>query len=126
MSHLITLSILNAYFSRVYSLQAYLDTILTPQDDTQVNDVLLLPDDPPSYTQFLSHSYVAFSGEVLPSGQPQFIMTQSFDSMRVVRLFSLISAYIVVIENAGHHSSSRETVLRSKAEGWKCHHHGLS
>lgn len=126
MSHLITLSILNAYFSRVYSLQAYLDTILTPQDDTQVNDVLFLPDDPLSYTQFLSHSYVAFSGEVPPSGQPQFIMTQSFDSMRVVCLFSLISAWIVVIENIDHHQSSRETVLRSKAEGCKCHHHGLS
>lgn len=92
MSHLITLSILNAYFSRVYSLQAYLDTILTLQDDTQVNDVLLLPDDPPSYTQFLSHSYVAFSGEVPQSDQPQFIMTQSFDSMRVVCRFSLILA----------------------------------
>jgi hypothetical protein len=92
MSHLITLSILNAYFSRVYSLQVYLDTILTRQDDTQVNDVLLLPDDPPSYTQFLSHSYVAFSGDVPPSGQPRFVMTQSFDSMRVVCLFFLISA----------------------------------
>ena len=92
MSHLITLSILNAYFSRVYSLKAYLDTILTPQDDTQVNDVLLLPDDPPSYTQFLAHSYVAFSGEVPPPDQPQFIMMQSFDSMRVVCLFFLISA----------------------------------
>jgi hypothetical protein len=47
MSHLITLSrsesILNAYFSRVYRLQAYLDTILARQDDTQVNDVLLCP-----------------------------------------------------------------------------------
>lgn len=87
MSHLITLSILNAYFSRVYSLQAYLDTILTLQDDAQVNDVLLLPDDPPSYSQFLSHSYVAFSGEVPQPGHPQFIMTQSFDSMRVVCRF---------------------------------------
>jgi hypothetical protein len=92
MSRQITLSILNAYFSRVYCLQAYLDTILTPQDGTQVNDVLLLPDDPPSYTQFLSHSYVAFSGEVPPSGQPQFIMTQSFDSMRVVCLPFVVSA----------------------------------
>ena len=86
MSHPITLSILNAYFSRVYSLQAYLDTILIPQAGKQVNDVLLLPADPPSYAQFISHSYVAFSGDVPPSGQPQFIMTQSFDSMRVVRL----------------------------------------
>jgi hypothetical protein len=85
MSHPITLSILNAYFSRVYSLHAYLDTILIPQIDAQVNDALLLPTDPPSYSQFLSHSFVAFSGEVPPSGQPQFIMTQSFDSMRVVR-----------------------------------------
>lgn len=92
MSHQITLSILNAYFSRVYSLQAYLDTILTPQGDAKVNDDLLLPDDPPSYTQFLAHSYVTFSGEVPPSGQPQFIMTQSFDSMRVVCVSSLISA----------------------------------
>ena len=92
MSHLITLSILNAYFSRVYGLQAYLDTILTRQDDTHVNDVLLVPGDPPSYTQFLSHSYIAFSGEVPPPGQPQFIMTQSFDLMRVVCLSSLISA----------------------------------
>jgi hypothetical protein len=92
MSHLITLSILNAYFSRVYSLQAYLDTILAPQDDTQVNDVLLLPDDPHSYTQFLSHSYVAFSGEVPPSDQPQFIITQSFNSMRVVCLSFVVSA----------------------------------
>jgi hypothetical protein len=94
MSHQITLSILNAYFSRVYSLQAYLGTILTPQEDTQVNDVLFLPDNPPSYTQFLSHSYVAFSGEVPPSGQPQFVMTQSFDSMRVVCLFSLVLAQV--------------------------------
>ena len=85
MSHPITLSILNAYFSRVYSLHAYLDTILIPQIDKQVNDVLLLSTDPPSYAQFISHSYVAFSGDVPPSGQPQFIMTQSFDSMRVVR-----------------------------------------
>jgi hypothetical protein len=85
MSHLITLSIL-------YTLQAYLDTILTPQDDTQVNDVLHSPDDPPSYTRFLAHSYVTFSGEVPPSGQPQFIMTQSFDSMRIVCVFSLIPA----------------------------------
>lgn len=92
MSHLITLSILNAYFSRVYSLQAYLDTILTPTGDTQVNDVLLLPNDPPSYTQLLAHSYVTFRDEVSPSGRPQFIMTQSFDSMRVVCIFSLISA----------------------------------
>jgi hypothetical protein len=93
MSHPITQSILNAYFSRVYSLRAYLDTILVPQDPTQVNDVLLLPADPPSYGQFLSQSYVAFSGEGPPSGQPQFIMTQSFDSMRVVRLVpSLTSA----------------------------------
>jgi hypothetical protein len=91
MSHQITLSILNAYFSRVYSLQAYLDTILTPQGDAQVNDVLLLPDDPPSYTQFIAHSYVTFSGKAPPSGQPQFIMTQSFDSMRVVCVV-LISA----------------------------------
>jgi hypothetical protein len=91
MSHLITLSILNAYFSRVYSLQAYLGTILTPQDDTKVNDFLLLPDDPPSYTQLLAHSYVTFSGGVPPSGQPQFITTQPFDSMRVVCIFSLIS-----------------------------------
>lgn len=126
MSHLITLSILNAYFSRVYSLKAYLDTILIPQDDTQINDVLLLPNDPLSYSQFLSHSYVAFSGEVPPSSQPQFTMTQSFDSMRVVCLFSVISAYMVVTKNIGHHPSSRETVLLSKAEGCKCDHHGLS
>ena len=85
MSHPITHSILNAYFSRVYSLHAYLDTILIPQTDKQVNDVLLLPADPPSYAQFISHSYVAFSGDVPPSGQPQFIMTQPFDPMRVVR-----------------------------------------
>jgi len=89
MSHSITLSILNAYFSRVYSLQAYLNVILFPPDDTQVNDVLLLPDDPPSYGQFLSHSYVALSGEALQCDQPQFIMAQSFDSMRVVRSFPL-------------------------------------
>jgi len=94
MSHSITLSILNAYFSRICSLQAYLNAILTPLDDTQVNDVLLLPDDPPSYGQFLSHSYVAFTGDALHCNQPQFIMTQSFDSMRVIitraqeRLFS--------------------------------------
>lgn len=89
MSHPITHFILNAYFPRLYSLQAYLNIILTLQDETQaqVNDILLLPDDPPSYSQFLSHSYVAFSGEVPQSGQPQFIMTQSFDSMRVVRPF---------------------------------------
>ena len=92
MSQQITLSILNAYFSRVYSLQAYLDTILTAQDDAQVNDVLHLPDDPPSYNQFLAHSYVTFSGDVPPTDQPHFIMTQSFDSMRVVCLFSFISA----------------------------------
>lgn len=92
MSHPITLSILNAYFSRVYSLHAYLDTIRIPQADTQVNDALLLPTDPPSYSQFLSHSFVAFSGEVPPSGQPQFIMTQSFDSMRIVRPFPCLSS----------------------------------
>ena len=104
MSHQITLSILNAYFSRVYSLHAYLDTILIAQSDTQVNDVLLLPSDPPSYGQFLSRSYVAFSGEVPPSGQPQFIMTRSFDSMRVVRSL-LVSAQLVVMKKP---RSSRE------------------
>lgn len=85
MSHHITLSILNAYFSRVYILQAYLNSILTPLTAAEVDDVLLLPTDPPSYSQFLAHSYVAFSGEMSPSDQKQFTVTQSFDSMSVVR-----------------------------------------
>jgi len=86
MSHPITLSILNAYFSRVYSLQTYLNAVLTPPTDTEINDVLLRPTDPLSFSQFLAHSYVAFSGEAPPSGQAKFIMVQSFDSMRDVCL----------------------------------------
>ena len=85
MSHQITLSILNAYFSQVSSLQNYLNTVLGPPPDGEINDVLLLPSDPSSYNQFLARSYVAFSGsDVPPSGQEQFSVAQSSDSMRVV------------------------------------------
>jgi len=87
MSHPITLSILNAYFSRIYNLQAYLNVALNPPTDTEINDVLHRPTDPPSYGQFLAHSYIAFSIEVPPTEQPRFNMAESFDSMRVVRPF---------------------------------------
>ncbi|KAI0254938.1 hypothetical protein BJV78DRAFT_805522 [Lactifluus subvellereus] len=90
MSHQITLSILNAYFSQVYSLQTYLNTVLSPPPDGEINDVLLLPSDPSSYGQFLARSYVAFSGgDVPPSGQERFSVAQSFDSMRLVCFLSV-------------------------------------
>jgi hypothetical protein len=84
MSHPITRSILNAYFPRVYSLQAYLNLALNPQTDAKINDILLLPTDPPSYGQFLVHSYVSFSDELPPADQTKFDIAESFDSMRVV------------------------------------------
>ncbi len=89
MSHQITLSILDAYFSRVYTLQDYLNRVLTPPEDTDINDVLLLPSDPPSYSQFLACSYVAFGANAPTSSLAQFGVTTSFDPMRVVRLLSM-------------------------------------
>ena len=86
MSHQITLSILDAYFSRVYTLQDYLNRILLPTEDTGINDVLLLPSDPSSYSQFLARSYVAFGGN---ASLAQFRVTTSFDPMRIVRLLSM-------------------------------------
>ena len=85
MSHPITRSILNAYFPLVYSLQAYLNIALNLPTDTEINDVLLLPTDPPSYDHFLVHSYVSFSDELPPSDQTRFDIAESFDTMRVVR-----------------------------------------
>jgi len=84
MSHPITRSILNAYFPRVYNLQAYLNLALNPPTDTKINDILLLPKDPPSYGHFLVQSYVSFSDELPPTDQTRFDIAESFDSMRVV------------------------------------------
>jgi hypothetical protein len=89
MSHPITESILNAYFSRIYSLQAYLNAVLAPPLGREIGDVLLLPTDPPSYSHFLARSYVAFHSEVPPSDRTQFTMTQASDSMRAVRPLSV-------------------------------------
>jgi hypothetical protein len=89
MSHQITLSILDAYFPRVYTLQEYLNRVLIPTEDTDINDVLLLPSDPPSYSQFLARSYVAFAANAPVSPLAQFGVTTSFDPMRVVRLLSM-------------------------------------
>lgn len=88
MSHQITLSILDAYFVRVYTLQDYLNRVLIPQEDTVIDDVLLLPSDPPSYSLFLARSYVAFGANAPTSTLAQFDVTTSFDPMRVVRLLS--------------------------------------
>jgi hypothetical protein len=93
MSHPITRSILNAYFPRVYSLQAYLNLALSPPADTEINDVLLLPTDPSSYSHFLAHSYVAFSDEVPPTDQKRFDIAESFDTMRIVRS-ALVSLWL--------------------------------
>lgn len=84
MSHPITRSILNAYFPRVYSLQDYLNYALNSPTDTKINDILLLPKDPPSYGDFLVHSYVSFSDELPLIHQTRFDIAESFDSMRVV------------------------------------------
>lgn len=84
MSHQITLSILDAYFPRVYTLRGYLNRVLTPTEDTDINDVLLLPSDPPSYGQFLARSYVAFGADTPASPLAQFGVTTAFDPMRVV------------------------------------------
>lgn len=105
MSHPITLSILNAYFSRVYSLQAYLNVALIPPTDKEINNVLILPQDSPSYGQFLAQSYVAFSDGVPPTEQTRFNIDESFDSMRVVCLLLVFEALIVGMRT---HRSSRE------------------
>jgi len=105
MSHPITHSILNAYFSRVYSLQAYLNVALNSLTDKEINDVLILPKDSPSYGQFLAHSYVAFSDGLPQAQQIRFNIEESFDSMRVVRPFLLFGALPVRMKN---HRSSRE------------------
>ena len=80
----ITLSILDAYFAQVYTLQDYLNRVLIPSEDTSIDDVLLLPSDPPSYTQFLGRSYVAFGANAPTSPLTQFDVTTSFDPMRIV------------------------------------------
>ena len=85
MSHPITRSILNAYFTRVYSLQAYLNLALNSPTNVEINDILLLPTDSPSYGHFLAYSYVAFRDEVPPTDQARFDVAESFDPMRVVR-----------------------------------------
>lgn len=105
MSHPITLSILNAYFSRVYSLQAYLNVALNPLTDKEINDVLILPKDSPSYGQFLAHSYVAFNNGLPQTEQTRFNIDESLDSMRVVRPFLVFDALLV---GTTTHRSSRE------------------
>jgi hypothetical protein len=95
MSHPITLSILKAYFSRVYSLQDYLNVALNPPTDKEIDDVLIVPKDSPSYGQFLAHSYVAFGDGLPQTGQTRFNIEESFDSMRVVRLFLVFEALLV-------------------------------
>ena len=105
MSHSITLSILEAYFSRVYSLQDYLNVALNPPADKDINDAMILPKDSPSYCQFLAHSYVAFSNGLAQTGQTRFDIEKSFDSMRVVRLFLVFEGLLVGMKT---HRSSRE------------------
>jgi len=105
MSHPITLSILNAYFSRVFSLQAYLNVALNSLTDKEIDDVLILPKDSPSYGQFLAHSYVAFNDGLPQAEQIRFNIEESFDSMRVVRPFLFFDVLLVRMKN---HRSSRE------------------
>jgi len=88
MSHQITLSILDAYFPRVYILQDYLNRVLIPPGETDINDILLLPSDPLSYSQFLASSYVAFGSNASTSPLMKFDTTTSFDPMRVVWVLS--------------------------------------
>jgi hypothetical protein len=78
MSHqTVTRSILNAYFPRIYSLQAYLNFALNPLTGTEFNDVLLLPTDTSSYGHFLAHSYVTFRDEVPPTDQDTQVITRA-------------------------------------------------
>ena len=107
MSHPITRSILNAYFPRVYSLQSYLNLALNPPTDTEINDALLLPTDPPSYGHFLAHSYVSFSDELPPTDQTKFDIAESFNSMRVVRL---------VLYLCGHASNNEDPQVITRAQ----------
>jgi hypothetical protein len=124
MSHQITLSILNAYFVRVYTLQDYLNRVLIPQGDTAIDDVLLLPSDPPSYNLFLARSYVAFDANAPTSPLAQFDVTTSFDPMRVVRLLSTSCPNQRLIAT-GHNACSRKVVFWSEAERCECHNYGV-
>jgi hypothetical protein len=124
MSHQITLSILDAYFVRVYTLQDYLNRVLITPEDTTIDDVLLLPSDPPSYSQFLARSYVAFGANAPTSPLAQFDVTTSFDPMRVVRLLftSYPNQWLIA---TGHNTCSRKIVFWSEAERCECHNYGV-
>lgn len=110
MSHQITLSILDAYFTQVYTLQDYLNRVLIPPEDTAIDDLLLLPTDPPSYSQFLARSYVAFGANAPTSPLAQFDVTTSFDPMRVVRILSMsyLNQWLIA---TGHNACSRKIVF---------------
>ena len=125
MSHQITLSILDAYFARVYTLQDYLNRVLIPQEHTSIDDVLLLPPDPPSYGQFLTHSYVAFGTNAPTTPLVQFDVTASFDPMRVVRIpsTSYPNQWLIATD---HNACSRKVVFWSEAERCECHNYGVS
>ena len=110
MSHQITLSILDAYFTQVYTLQDYLNRVLIPPEDTAIDDLLLLPTDPPSYSQFLARSYVAFGANPPTSPLAQFDVTTSFDPMRVVRILSMSYLNQLLIAT-GHNACSRKIVF---------------
>ena len=115
MSHPITLSILNAYFSRVYSLQAYLNVVLNPLTDKEIDDVLILPKDSPSYGQFLAHSFVAFSDGLPQSEQTRFSVEESFDSMRVVRPFLVFEALLVGMKTRRSSRELKKGCLRAQS-----------